>query len=132
LLHRVVWSKSAYVSEVLNAFIVRAVTHVDDGGISDDGHMMHFLNVDKFQQDVFALLIEAVSVSETSANFDYSTRRYIPNGSHLHIRRHENIRSYPVNFTFDHCDVAQVQGANMYTWFLFIQTFGVFLADHFL
>jgi hypothetical protein len=40
-----------------------------------------------------ALMMEAVSTSETSVNFYQTTRRYNPEDSHLHIRRRENLKS---------------------------------------
>jgi hypothetical protein len=40
-----------------------------------------------------ALMIEAVSTSETSVNFYQTTRRNIPENSHLHTRRRENLKS---------------------------------------
>jgi hypothetical protein len=40
-----------------------------------------------------ALVMEAVSTSETSVNFYETTRRNIPKDSHLHIRRCENLKS---------------------------------------
>jgi hypothetical protein len=40
-----------------------------------------------------ALMMEAESTSETSANFFQTTRRYNPEDSHLHTRRGENLKS---------------------------------------
>jgi hypothetical protein len=40
---------------------------------------------------MIALMIEAASTSETSANFDQTTRHNNPENSHLHIRRRENL-----------------------------------------
>jgi hypothetical protein len=37
--------------------------------------------------------MEAVRTSETSVNFNVTTRRYIPGDSELHIRRRENLKS---------------------------------------
>jgi hypothetical protein len=37
---------------------------------------------------------EAASTSETSVNFYQTTRRYIPEDSHLHTRRRENLKSH--------------------------------------
>jgi hypothetical protein len=42
---------------------------------------------------VIALMIEAASISETSANFYQTTRRNNPENSHLHTRRRENLKS---------------------------------------
>jgi hypothetical protein len=40
--------------------------------------------------------MEAVRTSETSVNFNVTTRRYIPEDSKLHIRRRENLNSHSV------------------------------------
>jgi hypothetical protein len=40
-----------------------------------------------------ALLMEAVSTSETSAYFYKATQGYIPESSRLHTRRRENLKS---------------------------------------
>jgi hypothetical protein len=42
---------------------------------------------------IIALMMEAVRISETSANFNVTTWRYIPEDSKLHIRRRENLKS---------------------------------------
>jgi mannose/fructose-specific phosphotransferase system component IIA len=39
------------------------------------------------------LMMEAASTSETSANFYQTTRRNIPEDSHLHTRRREQLKS---------------------------------------
>jgi hypothetical protein len=54
-------------------------------------------------------MMEAASISETSVNFDQTTRRNNQEDSHLHTRRHENLKSHPVNFIFDHSDFTEVQ-----------------------
>jgi hypothetical protein len=38
--------------------------------------------------------MEAVRTSETSVNFNVTTRRYIPEDSKLHIRHRENLKSF--------------------------------------
>jgi hypothetical protein len=38
--------------------------------------------------------MDAVRISETSANFNVTTRRYIPEDSKLHTRRRENLTSH--------------------------------------
>jgi hypothetical protein len=43
---------------------------------------------------VIVLMMEAVRTSETSVNFNVTTRRYIPEDSKLHIRRLENLKSH--------------------------------------
>jgi hypothetical protein len=40
------------------------------------------------------LMMEAVSTYETSVNFYQTTRRNIPEDSHLHTRRRENLKSH--------------------------------------
>jgi hypothetical protein len=42
---------------------------------------------------IIALMMEAASTSETSANFYQTTRHYNPEDSHLHTRRRENLKS---------------------------------------
>jgi hypothetical protein len=67
MLRRVVWQKFTDVSEVLTASIIRAI----------------------------ARTMEVVNTSETSVKFYQTTRRDIPEGSHLHTRRRENLKSHP-------------------------------------
>jgi hypothetical protein len=43
---------------------------------------------------MIALMMEAVSTSETLVNFYQTTRRNNPEDSHLHTRRRENLKSY--------------------------------------
>jgi hypothetical protein len=43
-----------------------------------------------------AMMMEAVGTSETSVNFYQTTRRNIPEDSHLHTRRRENLKSHLV------------------------------------
>jgi hypothetical protein len=69
MLRRVVWQKFTVVSEVLAAFIIRLM---------------------------IALMMGGVSTSETSANFYQTTRRSIPEDSHLHTRRRENLKSHDI------------------------------------
>jgi hypothetical protein len=45
---------------------------------------------------VITLMMEAASTSETSVNFYQTTRRNIPEDSHLHTHRRENIKSHHV------------------------------------
>jgi hypothetical protein len=44
--------------------------------------------------NLIALMVEAVRAFETSPLINEATRRYIPEGYHLHTRRHENLRSH--------------------------------------
>jgi hypothetical protein len=39
-------------------------------------------------------MMEAVRTSETSVHFKVTTRRYIPEGSKLHTRHRENVKSH--------------------------------------
>jgi hypothetical protein len=43
------------------------------------------------------LMMEAVRTSETSVNFNVTTRRYIPEDSKLNVRSRENLKSHTVN-----------------------------------
>jgi hypothetical protein len=43
---------------------------------------------------IIALMMEAVSTSETTVNFYQTTRCNIPEDSHLHTRRRENLKSH--------------------------------------
>jgi hypothetical protein len=42
---------------------------------------------------IITVMMEAVRTSETSV-YSKATRRYIPEGSHLHTRRRENLKSH--------------------------------------
>jgi hypothetical protein len=64
MLRRVVWYKSADVSEMLAASII------------------------------IALMMGAANTSETSINFYQTTRRNIPEDSHLHTCRREDLKSH--------------------------------------
>jgi hypothetical protein len=46
---------------------------------------------------ITALMMKALSTFETSVNFYQTTRRNILEGSHLHTRRCENLKSYLQN-----------------------------------
>jgi hypothetical protein len=43
---------------------------------------------------IIALMMAAVSISEMLVNFYETTRRNIPEDSHLHSRRRENLKSH--------------------------------------
>jgi hypothetical protein len=45
-----------------------------------------------------ALMIVAVRASETSVYFNETTRRYIPEGCHLHTSRRENLKMTYVGY----------------------------------
>jgi hypothetical protein len=45
-------------------------------------------------QAMIALMMEAVRTSETSVNFNVTTRLYIPEDPKLHTRRRENLKSH--------------------------------------
>jgi hypothetical protein len=67
LLRRLDWYKFTNVSEVLSASIITTIS---------------------------ALMMKAVSTSETSVNLYQTTRRNNPENSHLHTRRRENLKSH--------------------------------------
>jgi hypothetical protein len=48
-----------------------------------------------------ALMMEAVSTSETLVNFYQTTRRYIPEDSHFYSRRREQLKSYMVFIIYE-------------------------------
>jgi hypothetical protein len=54
---------------------------------------------------IMALMMEAVSTSETSVNFYQTTRSNITEDTHLHTRRQENLKSHlisaPISPQFD-------------------------------
>jgi hypothetical protein len=50
--------------------------------------------VEVYQQAIISLMMEAASTSEKSVNFYQPTRRNIPEDSHLHTRRRENLKSH--------------------------------------
>jgi hypothetical protein len=50
--------------------------------------------------------MEAVRPSETSVNFYETTQRNIPEDSHLHTRRRENLNSHLISFHL----------RNLYNW----------------
>jgi hypothetical protein len=43
---------------------------------------------------MMTLMMDAVRTSETSVNFKQTTRRYVPEGSNLHIRCSEKMKSH--------------------------------------
>jgi hypothetical protein len=49
-----------------------------------------------FRASIITLMMEAESISETSANVYQTTRRYNPKDSHLHTRRRENLKYYKI------------------------------------
>jgi hypothetical protein len=56
-----------------------------------------------------ALMMVAASTSETSVNFYHTTRRYNPEGSHLHTRRRENLKSHNIHIVSTHNSTAAGQ-----------------------
>jgi hypothetical protein len=48
---------------------------------------------------IIAMMMETVSTSETSVNFYQTTRRNIPEESHLYIRCRENLKTHLVNLS---------------------------------
>jgi hypothetical protein len=47
---------------------------------------------------IIALMMEAVSTCETSVNFYQTARHYNPDDSHLHARRHGDLKSHATGF----------------------------------
>jgi hypothetical protein len=56
--------------------------------------MLKLTDISEVRTASIALMMEAVRTSETSVNFNVTTRRYIPEDSKLHIRHHENLKSH--------------------------------------
>jgi hypothetical protein len=56
--------------------------------------------VSRFARGLFIALMETASTSETSVQFNVTTRRYIPEDSKLHTRRRENLKSHIVTMHF--------------------------------
>jgi hypothetical protein len=81
MLRRVVWKKFTYVSEVLAASIIRAVS-------------------------IIALIIVAASTSETSVDFYQITRRNIPEDSHIYNRSRKNVKSHQDGSGLGSCPMA--------------------------
>jgi hypothetical protein len=52
------------------------------------------LNIPK--EDFIALMMEAVSASETSIFYNDTTRRNIPEGSNVYTRRRDNMKSHGI------------------------------------
>jgi hypothetical protein len=50
-------------------------------------------------------MMEAVSTSEMSVNFYQTTRRNIPEDSHLHNRRLENLKTYLKTLSLKHNNI---------------------------
>jgi hypothetical protein len=51
-------------------------------------------------REIIALIMEAVSTSETSLNFYRIERRSIPEESSFHTRPRENLKKIPISFYF--------------------------------
>jgi hypothetical protein len=61
------------------------------------GPTIYMLWEDGLDAAMIALMMEAVSTSETSVNIYQTTRRNIPEDSNLHTSRRENLKSYQDN-----------------------------------
>jgi hypothetical protein len=46
------------------------------------------------------MVMEAIRTSETSVYFNETTRRYIPEGCHLHTRRRKNLKFHKRDYVF--------------------------------
>jgi hypothetical protein len=62
-------------------------------------------------------MMAAASTSETSANFHQTTQHNIPEDSHIHSRRRENLKSHPQGVIFSHL-VVSGEDPFFVTWFL--------------
>jgi hypothetical protein len=52
------------------------------------------LRAEMLSASIIGTMMEAVTTFETSVNFYQTTRHNVPEDSHLHIRRHENLKAY--------------------------------------
>jgi hypothetical protein len=70
---------------------VALCSHVDVDDVLEvrTASIIRTMNEDAF----IALMTVAVLTSETSVNFNLTTRRYVPEDSKLHTRRRENLKS---------------------------------------
>jgi hypothetical protein len=50
-------------------------------------------------------MLEVANISETSVNFYQAARRNNPEGSHLHTRRRENLKSHKVEILHLHDNI---------------------------
>jgi hypothetical protein len=71
-------------SEVLSASIVKVMSKQRATGEDIGARRPSFI----------VLMMEALRTSETSVNFYETTRRNIPEDSHFHTRRGENLKSH--------------------------------------
>jgi hypothetical protein len=54
---------------------------------------------------IIAQMMDAASTSETSVNFYQTTRRNIPEDSHLHTRCRENLKSHLITYGLKFTDI---------------------------
>jgi hypothetical protein len=75
--------------------------------------------------------MEAASTSETLVNFYQTTRRYNPEDSHLHTRRHKNLKSHLMkNLILDDCHIGnKLRKYNLEKKFISTKYFGVFFIN---
>jgi hypothetical protein len=86
MLRRVVWKKSAEVSEMLTAATIRLIRESCNFRFSQCDMKVH-----RCFRSAIVLMLEAVSTSETSANFYQATQHNIPKDSHPHTRHPDNL-----------------------------------------
>jgi hypothetical protein len=54
-------------------------------------------------RELIALLIEVVSISETSVNFYETAQRNVPENYHIHTRGSENVKSHVLKRFITYC-----------------------------
>jgi hypothetical protein len=91
MLHRAVWQKFIDVSVMLTASIIRAMSALIMEALSTSETSENLYH----EERLIALMMEAArTTSETLVNFYQTTRRYNPEDSHLRTHRRENLKSY--------------------------------------
>jgi hypothetical protein len=73
------------------------------------------------------LMMEAVSSSQTSISIYQTTRRNIPENSHLFSCRRENLKSHPTEHLFQL--IAEVKQSRLFTSMVFILRHVVLVSD---
>jgi hypothetical protein len=71
-------------------------------------HIRSFAPSKDHQVDEITLMMEAASTSESSVSFYQTTRRKIPEDSHFHTHRRENLISYPLYCLMSHLFIKSV------------------------
>jgi hypothetical protein len=84
------------ITSVLSWFTNRSLLRVGRTPISQD---MTILDKTCREDYYIRVMMQAVQTSETSVNSYQSTRRYNPEGSHLHSYRRENLKLYTMSYS---------------------------------